>query len=165
MTVLTLLFLFMAKTFAATEQFQATVNAYTPATIAQVNELHFGSILPIAGATCSMDASGAISGQCDASDANISQAQISISGLFTNQAMSISIAGSANTEMSFTPTSNVTGAVSDVVGLGNGVVQNIVTAESDPDLVVTVYGDISLLENLTPGSSHTIDFTVTIDFQ
>lgn len=162
----TLITLTSASAFAAEETFQATVVALTEPTISQVAALHFGSIVPTATSSCNMDATGTITGECDASDANILIGEVSLTDLTANSALTVTVTGSSSANLTFDADWDVNDAgTGDADGIGDGAATNITVDGSGSTITLDVYGDMTVDTALTSGDTYTVDYTVNVVFQ
>ena len=111
-----------------------------------------------------MDNAGAVSGDCDASDANIQLGGITVSGLAPNSAMNITVSGSTGTNLTFAPVTTATDGTTSVTTADN-VASAFTTDASATDITVSVYGDMTVDSTLTAGAAYTVDYTVDVSFQ
>jgi hypothetical protein len=149
---------------ASNQTFQASVNGWTEPTFAEDSPLHFGKIRLSTSSTCTMDNAGAVSGDCDASDANIQLGGITVSGLAPNSAMNITVSGSTGTNLTFAPVTTATDGTTSVTTADN-VASAFTTDASATDITVSVYGDMTVDSTLTAGAAYTVDYTVDVSFQ
>ena len=157
--------LISGSALAASETFQATVNAISDASIAQTTALHFGAMQPTVGSVCTMDDAGAVTGNCDVSNGNIAIGLITVSGLTANTPMNVNVTGSAGTNVTFVATFDVNNATGTHDGVADNTVTAITTNGTADDLLIDVYGQMTVDTALTPGSSYTADYTVDVTFQ
>ncbi len=145
--------------FAASENFLATVTAFTEPTIDDTTEINFGKINPAAGSVCTMDNAGAVTGDCiaDGNQAGV----VTISGLEANTTMNFTITGdAADTVLSFVPT-----AASGGTTFADGVQGSFTTDGSGSDVLVDVYGVLTVgASPLTSGATVTTGYTVDVTF-
>ncbi|MCK8124846.1 MULTISPECIES: hypothetical protein [unclassified Pseudoalteromonas] len=149
---------------ASNQTFQASVNGWTEPTFAEDSALHFGKIRLSTSSTCTMDNAGVVSGDCDASDANIQLGGITVSGLAPNSAMNITVSGSTGTNLTFAPVTTATDGTTSVTTADN-VASAFTTDASATDITVNVYGDMTVDSTLTAGAAYTVDYTVDVSFQ
>ncbi len=162
---LALLSTLSATSFAANTTFQATVNAISDAAIAQTAALHFGAMQPTFGSQCTMDNTGAVSGACDASNANIAIGLITVSGLIANVPLNVTVTGAPGTNVDFDAQFDVNNATATHDGIADGTVTAVTTNASGDDLTIDVYGQMQVTTALNPGDSYTADYTVDVSFQ
>lgn len=159
--------LMSAATFslASTETFQATVNAISDSSIAQTTALHFGAMQPTAGSVCSMDASGVITGACDASNGNIALGIVTVSGLIANTPLNVTVTGASGTNVTFAPTVDIQNAAGAHNAVADGALTAVTTNGTGDDLTINVYGAMTVDTALTPGASYTADYLIDVNFQ
>ncbi len=150
--------------FAATETFQATITGFSEPTISPVNPLNFGQIALFAGASCIMDSTGVVSGDCDAADADIQIGELTITDLAPSSAMNISVTGSSGTNVSFVSSSSATDGTT-TVNFGDGAATGFTTDSSATDIALNVFGTMTVDSALTSGVAYTADYTVEVVFQ
>ena len=150
--------------FASNQTFQASINGWSEPTFAETNALHFGKIRLASGSTCTMDNAGAVTGDCDASDANIQLGGITVSGLAPNSAMNITVSGSSSANLTFAPATTATDGTSTET-TANGVATAFTTDGSASDITINVYGQMSVDTALTAGADYSVDYTVDVSFQ
>lgn len=150
---------------AASETFQATVNAISDASIAQTTALHFGAMQPTLGSVCSMDTAGVITGACDPTNGNIAIGLITVSGLTANTPLNVNVTGAAGANVTFLSTFDVNNAAAAHEGVADGTLTAITTNGTGDDLTIDVYGQMTVTAALTPGSAYTADYTVEVTFQ
>lgn len=152
-------------TFAASETFQATVESVADATITESTALHFGAIQPQVGSVCSMDDAGAITGACDASNANIALGIVTVSGLLANSEVNVTVSGSSGSNVTFAPTIDINNAAAAHDAIADSVLTAVTTNSSGDDLAINVYGSMTVDTALTPATSYTAAYTVDVTFQ
>ena len=111
-----------------------------------------------------MDNAGAITGDCDASDANIQLGALTVSGLAPNSAMNITVSGSSSSNLTFAPVTTATDSTTTVT-TADGVASAFTTDASATDIGINVYGAMNVDTALTAGASYTVDYTVDVSFQ
>jgi len=162
---LALLSMLSASTIAANSTFQATVNAISDAAIAQTTALNFGAMQPTFGATCTMDNTGAVTGSCDATNANIAIGLITVSGLTANVPLNVTVQGQPGTNVAFTSEFDVNGAV----GVHDNNLDNttvaVTTNSTGDNLTLDVYGQMEVTTALVPGDTYTANYIVDVSFQ
>lgn len=151
--------------YAASQVFQATVDAFSAPAMIQIENVHFGAISVADASTCLMDANGQLSGQCMASHPDISVGEIRLDGLSQNQILTLNVRGESGVALTFTPVVDLTGGVMEHTGIAEGedVVVNV--SETGDAITLTVYGEITTNQTLESGSTHNMDYTVEINFQ
>ena len=149
---------------ASNQTFQASVNGWSEPTFAENSALHCGKIRLATGSTCTMDNAGAITGDCDASDANIQLGALTVSGLAPNSAMNITVSGSSSSNLTFAPVTTATDSTTTVT-TADGVASAFTTDASATDIGINVYGAMNVDTALTAGASYTVDYTVDVSFQ
>jgi len=152
-------------TFAASETFQATVTAVADATITETTPLHFGAIQPQAGSVCTMNNAGAVSGACDASNANIDLGVVTVSGLLANSAVNVTVSGSSGSNVTFVPTVDIANAAAAHNAIANTVLTAVSTNSNGDDLAINVYGSMTVDADLIAGDTYTAGYTVDVTFQ
>jgi hypothetical protein len=153
---------------AADATFTATVNAISDAGIAQTTALHFGAMQPTVGAACTMADTGVVTGDCDAANANIAIGLITVSGLTANVPLNISVQGIAGTNVTFVPEYDINGAAaaSDNNAENSPSTPVAITTNATGDnLLLDIYGVMTVTTALTPGQAYTSDYTVDVSFQ
>ncbi|MEW9799054.1 hypothetical protein [Alteromonas sp. CYL-A6] len=156
---------FSGSVLAASQTFQASVNAMQDATIAETSALHFGAIQPTALSVCTMDNAGAVSGDCDASDAAINIGLITVSGVAANVPLNVTVTGGSSTELTFAATYDINNATATHDGITDGTLTAVTTNGLGDDLTIDVYGAMTVDSTLTAGSAYTVDYTVDVAFQ
>ncbi|MBQ4863619.1 hypothetical protein J8L98_18210 [Pseudoalteromonas sp. MMG013] len=149
---------------ASNQTFQASINGWSEPTFAETNALHFGKIRLAAGSACTMDNAGAVTGDCDASDANIQLGGITVSGLAPNSAMNITVSGSSSANLTFAPATTATDGTSTET-TADGVASAFTTDGSASDITINVYGQMTVDTALTAGGDYDVDYTVDVSFQ
>lgn len=162
---LALLSTISATTFAASSTFQATVNAISDAAIAQTTALHFGAMQPTLGAVCTMDDAGAVTGNCDAANANIAIGLITVSGLIANVPLNVTVTGASGTNVTFASIYDINNATAAHDAIADGTQTAVTTNGSGDNLTIDVYGSMTVDTALTPGDSYTAAYTVDVTFQ
>ena len=155
----------IAHLHAEQHVFQATVRAYNEPSVSELQQLHFGTVLPVAGANCSMNSDGEVSGQCLSVDGNIRIGQLRLSGLSASQGLVLQIDGQATGPISFSPTMDVDGTTVPQNAVDDGLPTNIQVDASAQDINIKVYGQISVAENLQPGDTYQMEYTLQVNFQ
>lgn len=154
-----------ASALAASQTFQANVDALADASIAQTTPLHFGAMQPTATSECVMDNAGAVTGDCDASHASIAIGLITVSGLAANVPLNVNVTGGSGTNVSFEATFDVNNATGTHNGITDGTATAVTSNASADDLTIDVYGSMTVDNALTPGDSYTADYIVDVTFQ
>ncbi|ALO41626.1 hypothetical protein [Pseudoalteromonas phenolica] len=150
--------------FASSQTFQASINGWSEPTFSEANALHFGKVRLAAGSTCTMDNAGAVTGDCDASDANIQLGGITVSGLAPSSAMNITVSGSTGSNLTFAPATTATDGTSTTT-TADGVASAFTTDASATDITINVYGQVTVDNALTAEGNYTVDYTVDVSFQ
>jgi hypothetical protein len=151
--------------FAASETFQATVNAVADATIANTTPLHFGAMQTATGSVCTMDNAGAVTGACDASNANIALGVVTVSGLLANTALDVTVNGSSGSNVTFVSTVDIQNAAGTHNAVSDNTTTAVTTNGSGDDLAINVYGTMTVDSDLTAGQAYTADYVVDVTFQ
>ena len=162
---LALLSTISASTIAADATFTATVNAISDAAIAQTTALHFGAMQPSVGAACNMSDAGVVTGDCDAANANIAIGLITVSGLTANVPLNVTVTGVPGTNVTFAPTFDINGAAAASDANPENSPIAITTNSTGDNLLLDVYGVMTVTTALTPGDSYTSDYVVDVSFQ
>ncbi len=149
---------------AASQTYQATIDGWNEATIAETTGLNFGKIRPSAGSTCTMDNAGAVTGNCDASDADLALGAINVTGLAPSTAMNITVTGSSSANLTFAAAGAATDGTSNVT-TANGVASAFTTDASGTDITLSVFGVMTVDTALNPGDEYQVDYTVDVSFQ
>lgn len=149
---------------AASQTLQATIEGWNEATITEDTPLHFGKIRPTAGSACTMDNAGAVTGNCDASDANLALGAITVTGLAASTAMNITVTGSSSANLTFAAASTATDGTSNV-NTTDGNTSAFTTDATGSDITMSVYGVMTVDTALTAGQSYDVDYTVDVSFQ
>jgi hypothetical protein len=132
-------------------------------TITQAISIHFGSIAGRSGRTCIIDVGGNTSGDCSTIDINAVPGQIILSDLIGNSDVEISVTGSTNANLDFVPEVRVSGGKGGTLILSDGEVGVVTVKGNAADLTIDIYGQLSLQTDVTPGQSHTVDYTLTVN--
>jgi hypothetical protein len=151
--------------FAASESFQASVNAISDSSIAQTTALHFGAMQPTLGSVCSMDASGVITGACDASNGNIALGVVTVSGLISNTPLNVTVTGGSGSNVTFASTVDILNAAGIHNAVTNGTLSAVTTNGTGDNLTINVYGSLTVDTALIPGTAYTADYVVDVNFQ
>ncbi len=162
----TLLTLASTSVLAASETYQATVDALQEPTLTQTSALNFGAIVPTATSACTMDNAGAVTGQCDVSDADILIGEVTLSDLVADTALTVTVSGSSSANLTFASVYDINAAAtggSD--GIADATATNITVDNSATDITVDVYGTVTVDSALTSGDTYTVDYTVDVVFQ
>jgi len=155
-----------ANVFAASETYQATITAIQEPTLTQTAALNFGSIAPNANASCVMDNAGEVSGQCDASDANILMGEVTLADLVPDTALTVTVTGSSSANLTFASVWDVNSAATGSAdGISDSSATNITVDNSSTDITLDVYGSITVDSALTSGDTYAVDYTVDVVFQ
>ncbi|MEP0354833.1 MAG: hypothetical protein ABJH06_14830 [Paraglaciecola sp.] len=154
-----------SSAFAASETFQATVNALSDSSIANTTGLHFGAMQPTAGSVCTMDDAGAISGDCDASNGNIAIGLVTVSGLTANTPLNVTVSGSAGTNVTFASVVDIDNATGTHDAIVDNATTAVITNGSADDLAINIYGSMTVDTVLIPGDTYTADYIVDVSFQ
>jgi len=159
-----LLALSSTATLAADQTFQANINGFAEPTFTENAALHFGQIRLAVGSTCTMDNAGAVTGDCDASDANIQIGDITVTGLAPTSAMNITVTGGSSANLTFVPVATATdGTTTEVTA--DGVASAFTTDTSATDIALTVYGEMQVDTALTASAAYAVDYIVDVSFQ
>ncbi|GMM84948.1 hypothetical protein [Pseudoalteromonas sp. MTN2-4] len=150
--------------FASSDTFQATISGWSEPTFAQTSALNFGKIRLAATSSCTMDNAGAVTGDCDASDANIQIGGVTVSGLAPNSAMNITVTGSSSANLTFAPVTTATDGTSSTT-TADGVASAFTTDASATDITISVYGTMTVDNALTADGNYSVDYTVDVSFQ
>lgn len=161
---LSLIALSSTSLLASNQTFQATVTGWSEPTFAETQALHFGKIRLANGSSCTMSSAGAVTGDCDASDANIKLGKITVSGLAPTSAMNITVTGAAGTNVTFTSSSSATDGTT-TVAVPDNTVTAFTTDGSGTDIVIDVFGTMAVTSALTANTAYTADYTVDVSFQ
>jgi hypothetical protein len=149
---------------ATTNTFQATITGFSEPIIAETTPLNFGKIALDLGSSCIMNSAGAITGDCDAADANISIGAVTVSGLAPNSAMNITVTGSAGSNVTFTSNSAADDGNSTAT-LADGVETAYTTSNGGDNIAIAVFGTMTVDTALSSGVEYTADYTVEVAFQ
>ena len=161
---LSLLALTSASVLASSESYKAGVNGWNEPTFAETTPLHFGKIRLAATSSCAMDNAGAVTGDCDAADAAIALGVVTVSGLAATSAMDITVTGSSSANLTFAATSTANDGTTNVV-TADGVASAFTTDASATDIVINVYGSMTVDTALSAGVAYEVDYTVDVSFQ
>ncbi|GMM68355.1 hypothetical protein MTsDn1_16500 [Alteromonas sp. MTD1] len=153
------------SSIAASANYNATVNAISDANIENTTPLHFGAMQPQVGAACVMATGGAVTGDCDATDANISIGLVTVSSLSANTPMNITVTGTDGTNVGFDADYNINNAQGTHTGIADGTQTAIITNGTADDITIDVFGTMTVLQALTPGSTYVAEYTVDVSFQ
>ncbi len=146
--------------------YQATVVALNEPTLTNTTALHFGSIAPTIGSSCSMDNAGAVTGDCDLGDANISIGLVTLTDLIASSDLTVNVTGSSSAELTFAPSWDINGAgTGDSDGIAAATATNISVDGVPSPITLDVYGDLTVDAALTGGDTYTVDYTVNVVFQ
>ena len=149
---------------AADQTLQANINGFAEPTITENAALHFGQIRLDVGSICTMDNAGAVTGDCDASDANIQIGDISVTGLAPSSAMNITVTGDTGTNLTFVPVATATDGTTTEITV-DGVASAFTTDATGTDIALTVYGEMEVDNALTASAAYTVDYIVDVSFQ
>ncbi|GLR71292.1 hypothetical protein [Agaribacter marinus] len=155
-----------SASFAASETFDANVTAAADASIANSTAIDFGTVQVASGSVCTMDDAGAVTGACDASAAEIALGQVDVTGLLPNTGVTVELTFSAGTNVTFVPSFDINNAAaaSDGHASADGAI-SVTTDGSGSDLLIDVYGQLTVNNTLTPGADETAPYTVEVLFQ
>jgi hypothetical protein len=127
--------------------------------------LHFGSIVPQAGSSCSINQSSTVSGDCDISDGNIRTGQLQISDLSSDSDIQIQVTGTDNGQLRFVSTTDISGAVGGPSTVNDDVPALVTTDGTGSPIDLIIYGQISVVSNISAGQSHTVNYNVSVTYQ
>ncbi|WDE00013.1 hypothetical protein [Thalassomonas actiniarum] len=160
---LSLLALTSTAALASESSYFATVKAFTEPTFAEATAMHFGKMNVIVGSVCTMDAAGAVTGDCDAADAAITQGEITVSGLEKSTAYNITVTGEAGASLTYTTAAEASDGTTTVT-TADGVASAFTTDASATDIAVKLYGALAVTTELVAGSDNTVGYTVNVSF-
>jgi hypothetical protein len=126
---------------------------------------HFGALQTASGSACSMDNAGAVTGACDASNANIALGVVTVSGLLANSAVNVTVNGSSGSNVTFVSTVDIQNATGTHNAIADNTATAVTTNGSGDDLSINVYGTMTVDTDLTPGTEYTADYVVDVTFQ
>lgn len=152
--------------FAVDGTYQATVTALNEPTLTNTSPLHFGAIAPTVGSSCTMDTAGAVTGDCNVTDANIAIGAVTLTDLIAGTDLTVTVTGSSGTNVTFAPVWDINAAgAGDADALADGAATAISVDGSASTITLDIYGDISVDTALTGGTDYTADYTVNVVFQ
>ncbi len=154
-----------SASFAASETFNATVDALQDATISETTPLNFGAIQPAAGSQCQMDNAGAVTLDCESGDAGIALGVINVTDLFADSPLTVSVVGGSGTNVSFVADADILGGTATVSAIGDNTNANVTVNSSGDDLTINVFGTVTVDNALTAGATETAPYTVNVNFQ
>lgn len=151
---------------AETKAYQASVTALNEPTLTNIAELHFGSITPMVGSSCTMDTTGTITGACDVSDTNILIGAVTLTDLTPSTDLKVNVTGSIGTHITFFPMWDIKAAgTGNADGIPDGTTSNITVDGLANTIILNVYGEISVDTTLTEGVDYTAAYVVNVVFQ
>ncbi|MEW9797069.1 hypothetical protein [Alteromonas sp. CYL-A6] len=131
--------------------------------LTQTVPLHFGSVSGQAGYSCVLDSRGTISGDCNATDTNILMGQITVTDILRNSQVEVIINGSSNASLTFVPTAEVSGGKGGRAVITDGQSVIIDTKGGGNELVIDIYGVLTIQSDLGAGATYTADYTVHVN--
>jgi len=150
-----------AQGLAASAVFNASVTAFNEPKLTEISPLHFGSIYDEAGARCTLDSTGTVTGQCVSSDSNVALGVIEISGIVSQQQYQIQVVGSDDGRLRFQPVVSV----NDVESVDSDGKQIVSMTTTDTATAISVYGNLEVLSQLASNQRYQANYTVHINFQ
>lgn len=159
----TALALSSASVFATVGNYNASIMGFSEPAIAEATGLYFGRIELAALSTCTMDAVGTVSGNCDATGATALGA-ITLSGLIADTAYDITVTGSSENNLTFAAAGRTSGATA-VVDTTNGAPTSFTTDGAGADVTLSVHGLMTVDADLVNGVLVTVGYTVEVTFQ
>ncbi|GMM68302.1 hypothetical protein MTsDn1_15970 [Alteromonas sp. MTD1] len=133
--------------------------------LVEVSPVHFGSVSGQLGLSCSMSQFGVISGDCDATDTEISIGQIVVTNLPRNGLIEVILTGSSNTSLSYEPVAELIGAKSGTTFLYDNQPVYVRAKGNGADFTINVFGNITVQSNLNLRQPYTVDYTLQVNQQ
>jgi hypothetical protein len=149
---------------AATATYQATVDAYAEPILTETTALHFGAMKPTAGSVCTMDNAGAVTGDCNAAHVSIALGVITVSGVDPDTGFDVTVTGSPGASTTFVSTVDITGGTAPATAVADTTLTAITTDGVGADLVINVYGSMTVDTLLTSGATFTAGYAVDVVF-
>ena len=134
-------------------------------TLVEVSPVHFGSVSGQLGLSCSMSQFGVISGDCDATDGEISMGQIIVTNLPRNGTIEVILTGSSNTSLSYSPVAELVGAKSGTAFIYDSQPVYVTSKGNGADFTINVFGNITVQSNLNLRQPYTVDYTLQVNQQ
>jgi hypothetical protein len=158
--------IFSTSLLAADATYQATVVALNEPTLTNSAALHFGSIAPTVGSSCSMDTTGTVTGDCELTDVNILIGEVTLTDLIAATDLTVTVSGSVGADLTFAAVWDINSAGSgNADGIADAVATNISVDGAATTIELDIYGDLSVNSALTGGDTYTADYTVNVVFQ
>lgn len=134
-------------------------------TLVEVSPVHFGSVSGQLGLSCSMSQFGVISGDCDATDSEISIGQIVVTNLPRNGNIEVILTGSSNTSLSYAPVAELIGSKSGTTFIYDNQPVYVRSKGNGADFTINVFGNITVQSNLNLRQPYTVDYTLQVNQQ
>lgn len=134
-------------------------------TLLEVSPIHFGSVRGQLGLSCSMSQFGVISGDCDATDGEISMGQIIVTNLPRNGSIEVILTGSSNSSLSYAPVAELVGAKSGTTFLYDNQPVIVRSKGNGADFTINVFGNITVQSNLNLRQPYTVDYSLQVNQQ
>lgn len=131
--------------------------------IIEASPVHFGSVAGQLGLSCSMSQFGDISGDCDATNIDISIGQIIVTDLPRNGNLEVIIKGSSNSSLSYTPVAELNGAKAGNVIIYAEQPVYVRSKGNGADFTIKIYGNISVQGDLNLSQPYTADYTIQVN--
>jgi len=132
-------------------------------TLVEVSPVHFGSVSGQLGLSCSMSQFGDISGDCDATNIDISIGQVVVTDLPRNGNLEVIIKGSSNSSLSYTPVAELDGAKAGNVIIYAEQPVYVRSKGNGADFTIKIYGNISVQGDLHSSQAYTADYTIQVN--
>lgn len=132
-------------------------------TISEIAPVHFGSVSAQSGLTCTMSEFGVISGACDTTDIDITLGEVLVTNLPRNGNVEVMITGSTNTALQYAPIAELTGAKGGTVLLYDNQPVNVTVKGNGADFTITVFGTLTLQNDLSLSGAYTADYTLEVN--
>ncbi|MFT4940158.1 MAG: hypothetical protein ACI88A_003210 [Paraglaciecola sp.] len=75
------------------------------------------------------------------------------------------VTGASNAQLSFVSTTDISGAQGGPITVNDGVPTVVTTDILGSTINLNIYGQISLLSNLSAGQSHTVNYNAIVNYQ
>jgi hypothetical protein len=106
---------------------------------------------------------GVISGACDTTDIDITLGEVLVTNLPRNGNVEVMITGSTNTALQYAPIAELTGAKGGTVLLYDNQPVNVTVKGNGADFTITVFGTLTLQNDLSLSGAYTADYTLEVN--
>lgn len=132
-------------------------------TIIETAPVHFGSIFGQLGYQCVMNQFGEVGGDCDATDADISRGTLIVTDLPRKGTVEVVITTTPSASLDYSPTAEIFGAKGGTVLLTPNQPVLLEVKGNGADFTISVFGTLSITNDLRISQPYTADYTIQVN--